>query len=244
MKESITYNDRKIEIRAYSGSIERDLILYGYSRTPENPAKLEDLTFILKDHIKSNIPLNKLEPEELVYIFYCLRGISVSDSIPLSLDCPVCSSKFNLSIDINKILKEKNYNCSLLKNTYSKNAEDYLTPGTLFRLEENILLYDRIINYIEKTKTKFTYFREIKCPNCNTPHSLDLMDLKILCSVFSSFDIQGFYNSINSLVYYGKCSMYDLMEVMLPFERELLTSYIQNEIERAEKQNSGSKPQF
>lgn len=241
MKELISYNDRKIEVKAYSGSIERDLVLYTYSRNEKNPPKLKDIAFILKDNIKSNIPLNKLYPEELIYIFYTIRGISVSDSLSLSFDCPICKSKFNLNVDLSKILISKDYKCQLLQNVYSHDTDDYLSPGMQFRLNENINLYDRIINYIIKTKTKFNFKRDINCINCNSSHILDLSDLNILCSSFSSFDIQGFYNSINSLIYYGKCSADDVLNHLLPFERELLTGYIQAEIEKQEKNSQNFK---
>lgn len=237
MKELLKYNNRRIEITAYSGAIERNLVLYNYSRTEESPAKLEDLLFILKDNIKSNIPLNKLEREEIVYILYALRGISVSDSIPLNFDCPLCKNKFNLELGVNSILEAHDFKCTIIDNIYSQKAEDYIPFWVSSRIEDNIPLYDRLISYIENHKTKFNLIREVNCISCNSPYTLDLGDLSLLCKSFSSFDVLGFYNSINSLIYYGKCSADDLYNHLLPFERELLTSYIQTEIEKAQTQS-------
>lgn len=235
MKELIAYNDRKIEITAYSGGIERDLILYKFSRTPENPPLLKDLVFILKEHIKSNIPLSKLHPEEIIYVLYSIRSISVSDSIPLNFDCPICNEKFNFDVSIADVLHKHEYNCSLINNVYSPNIEDYIPFWVENRASVNA--YDRLTEYIEKTKTHFNFIKPVKCVNCGESNTLDMANLDLLASVFSSFDIAGFYNSINSLVYYGKCSYKDLLECLLPFERELMTSYIQTEIEKVEKLN-------
>lgn len=238
MKELISYNDRRIEITAYSGGIERDLIMYKFSRTPETPPKLEDLTFILRDHIKSNIPLSKLHNEELIYILYSLRGISVSDSIPLNFDCPVCKEKFNFDVSLEGVLEPHEYKCKMINNIYSPNIDDYIPSYVEDRA--SIRAFDKICAYIEKTKTKFNFIKPVKCINCGESTELDMANLDLLASTFSSFDVAGFYGSINSLVYYGKCSYKDLMECLLPFEREIMTSYIQGEIEKVEAQRKKS----
>lgn len=233
MREQIKYNDRNIEIRAYSGSIERDLILYKFSRSEENPPKLNDLIFLVKNNIESNISLDKLSESEIIYILYSLRGISVSDSLPLNFDCPICKEKFTLNVNISDILKSSEINHPQLKNIYSENTDDYFVNAEELELSE----YDKLLEYLEQNKTKFNFVKKVNCVSCGSEHLLDLKDLNILCSTFSSFDVMGFYNSIHSLIYYGKCSAYDLMNVILPFERELMTSYIQNEIEK-QLQNS------
>lgn len=236
MKELITYNDRRIEISAYSGRIERSLVLYKFSRTPDNPPKLEDIFFIVNELIKSNIPLENLTQKEKVYILYSIRALSVSDSLPLNFTCPNCNTQFSVNFNIGEFLKQGELNHPNLHNFYTENYDE------LFKdLEIPLSEYDSIIEYIEKTFTKFNYERSIKCVNCKIEHPIDLSELDILTSSFSSFDVMGFYHSINSLIYYGKCSAYDLMEVMLPFERELLTSYIQDEIEKAEKAKNGTQ---
>lgn len=239
MKDVIEYNDRKIVIKPYAGNIERDLILYKFSRDEEHPPKLKDIWFILEDYVKSNIPFEQLTENEKIFILYSIRGMSVSDNIELNFNCPNCNDNFRINVEISKIIEKselpKGYN-----NIYSENLEDYLTKDDLD--SENFEDFDKKLEEIEKHKTKFIYIREIECVNCGAKSQMNLADLNILCSCFSNFDIVGFYNSLNSLVYYGKYSFSDLLNYILPFERELITSFIQSEMDKAlEAQNKYSK---
>lgn len=229
MREKITYNNRKIIISAYNGKTERDLIMYRFSRDNENPPKLEDLLFLLENYIDSNIPLNELQEEEIFNILYSLRGISISDTLDLHFDCPNCNSKFKVSVEISKILeKGKDFNCKYLKNIYSNQIENYIVDIENLSLKN----FDILEKYIDKNKTRFNLTREIKCISCDTTHYLNLKDLNILTQSFSNFDIQGFYTSLNSLVYYGKYDIASLLKDVLPFERELLTTLVQTEIDK------------
>lgn len=231
MRELITYNDRRIVIKGYTGAIERDLILYKFSRESDNPPKLSDLLFILEECIQSNIPLEQLSNDEKLYIIYALRGLSVSDTLTLNFDCPNCNEKFKLNYEISKLMtKGKDFNCKYLRNLYSDNAEDYIIPEVLDKL--SFRQYDILEKYIEKHKTKFNFIHDANCINCKEPFKVDLRDLEILTSVFSNYDIQGFYNSVNALVYYGRYDISSLLNVVLPFERELITALIQTEIDK------------
>ena len=229
MREKITYNDRKIIISGYNGKTERDLIMYRFSRDNENPPNLEDLLFLLENYISPNIPLESLEEDEIFNILYSLRGLSISDTLDLHFDCPDCNSKFKVTIEISKILeKGKDFTCKYLKNTYSSKIEDYIIDIDKLSLKQ----FDILEKYIYKHKTRFNLTREIKCIDCNTIHYLNLKDLNILTQSFSNFDIQGFYTSLNSLVYYGKYDIASLLKDVLPFERELLTTLVQTEIDK------------
>lgn len=238
MKELIKYNDREITIHAYSGSLERDLVMYKFSRDENTPPKLEDLIFILDSQIKSNIPLHKLETHEIIYILYNLRSISVSNALPMHLDCPACGQHFSISVELGNIIKEGKIDHPKLKNIYSENYDDYFIDAENLEMDE----YDDLLEYISQNKTSFNFIKKVNCKSCATEHPLNLLDLSLLTSCMSNFDIAGFYQSLNSLVYYGHYSISDLLNDVLPFERELITTMIQNEAEKMEEMRQGRKP--
>lgn len=235
MREQIKYNDREIIITAYSGAIERDLVMYKFSRDDETPPKLKDLIFILQDCVKSNIPLNHLSESEIFYIFYSLRALSVSNGLPMIMDCPNCGKHFETTIDLSGILKEGKIDNPKLKDIYSENFDDYFKDVESLEMEE----YDDLLNYIESNRTTFNFTKKIHCKSCTSEHALNLFDINLLTSSMSNFDIAGFYKSLNSLVYFGHYSISDLLNDVLPFERELITTLIQNEIEKADEIRKG-----
>ena len=251
MKELIEYDNRRIIITAYNGKTERDLVMYKFSRAEDNPPKLKDLLFFLSHCIDSNIPLEQLTNDEIIYILYSIRGISVSDSLSLQFKCPDCGNAFKVESEISSIYTKSTFREPGASETITK-VEKVLNPGYFedseSYIKDTILdtltmsSYDRLLRYIDKHKTKFNYTREIECLECHNKHKMDLRDLNILCACFSNFDVMGFYNSLNSLVYYGKYDISSLLNDVLPFEREIITDLIQKEIDKqAEFQNKYTK---
>ena len=236
MKELIEYDNRRIIISAYNGKTERDLVMYKFSRAEDNPPKLKDLLFFLEHCINSNVPLDQLSNDEIIYILYSIRGISVSDSLNLQFKCPDCGNSFKVESEISNIHKKSTIRYNPKNSTkvgvlnvgfFNENYE-YIKDSILNKI--SMPSFDRLLNYIDKHKTKFNYEREIECLECGKKHKMDLRDLNILCACFSNFDIMGFYNSLNSLVYYGRYDISSLLNDVLPFEREIITDLIQKEI--------------
>ena len=240
MKELIEYDNRKIVITAYNGKTERDLVMYKFSRDESNVPKLKDLLFFLEHCISPNVPLNQLSNDEIIYILYSIRGISISDVLSLQFKCPDCGDSFKVEAEISSIHTKSTFKKSrLLKEGYFEDPEDYIKDEVL---DMSLSSFERLLKYIEKHKTKFNYIRDIECLGCQKKHTMDLRDLNILCACFSNFDVMGFYNSLNLLVYYGKYDISSLLNDVLPFEREIITDLIQKEIDKqAEIQNKYSK---
>lgn len=244
MKELIEYDNRRIIVKAYNGKTERDLVMYKFSRAEDNTPKLKDLLFFLEDYIISNIPLSQLSNEEIIYILYSIRGISISDVLSLQFKCPDCGNSFKVESEISSIHTKSTLKKSkLFKEGYFEDSESYVEDFVLDSI--SLPSFERLLRYIEAHRTKFNYTREIECLECQKKHTMDLRDLSILSACFSNFDVMGFYNSLNLLVYYGKYDISSLLNDVLPFEREIITDLIQKEIDKqAEISNKYSKSSF
>lgn len=241
MKELIEYGDRRIVVRAYNGKTERDLVMYKFSRADDNVPKLEDLLFFLDHCIESNVGLKNLSNDEIIYILYSIRGISISDVLSLQFKCPDCGGSFKVESEISSIYKKSTLKKSkLLNEGYFEEPEGYIKEEILDKI--SMASFDRLLRCIDKYRTKFNYTRDIECIECHSKHSMDLRDLNILCACFSNFDVMGFYNSLNLLVYYGKYDISSLLNDVLPFEREIITDLVQKEIDKqAEVTNKYTK---
>lgn len=232
--KKLKYHDREIILHPYPGKIERDLIsLHPTGESNNLASDLIDYLLILNPYIQCNINIENLYTSELIFILYSLRAISVSDTINQQIECPKCRNDFRLKTSITNFADFKDLNIPGIKNEYHEDIEKYFDSEKLKDLD--ISEYDEFEAYIIENRTNFNFIQHIKCPNCQTELSIDFADPNKLARCFSEYDLLNFYKSLTRLSYSGRVSMSALLNDIYPYEREIFSEMINQEIQEINK---------
>jgi len=230
MKKVLRYNDKVITLTPYNTIQERDILLYTSGKY-----EFDALMEIVEDNIKIHEPYtyNDLSNNEKMYILLELRHISVGEVFSFIKKCESCGEKYELDIQFENVLKEGNlssYKDFKLKEAFSNDYNDYVD----FDIDElDIDIYDDLVNYIEEHKTKFNFTAESKCIHCGNINNVTLLK-KHLIENLSEDTLTNFYHTIGSMVYHGHYSKLDI-DSMLPFERSVYLSILNEELKKAEQ---------
>lgn len=228
MKKVLKYNGKKISLLPYNTLIERDLLLYTAGDYDFN-----SLMDIVKDHIIVEEPytFDSLSYDEKKNILLELRHGSVGEVFSFIKKCSQCKENYETDVSFNKVLHIgdlKNFKDFILTEAFSSDYNKYVD----FDIDElDIDIYDELIDYIDNNKTHFNFSANSKCIHCNHINTINLTE-KHLIDNLSEDTLPNFYQSIASMVYYGHYSKLDV-DSMLPFERSVYLSLLNEEIKKA-----------
>jgi len=228
MKKVLKYNNKVITLLPYNTLTERDILLY-----TSGEYDFESLMDIVKDNIHINPPFtyDELTYNEKLNILLELKNGSVGEVFSFIKKCDKCGNKYETNVSFNNVLKEghlEDFKGIKLKEAFSDNYSDY----TELDIDElDIDVYDELIKYIDNNKTYFDFITETKCEHCGYINKLKLTE-KHLVENLSEDTLANFYQSISSMVYYGSYSKLDI-DSMLPFERSIYLSLLNEEIKKS-----------
>jgi len=232
MIKIIKYGNREIILRPYTTKLERDLLLY-----TSDEYNIDTILMLLKDCITSNVPLKDMTYDEKFNILLNLKNISVGETFTFRCTCPSCDKKYEeefafLDTVVNGE-KIPDFGDIKLVEAYSENPEDYVD----FDIDElDVDVYDKLVEHIEKHKTRFNFKTKSTCPYCKNESNVGLSEENLVKSL-SDDDIANFYKVISGMVYFGHYTLQDINQ-MIPFERSVylgLLNQLKEEIDKKKK---------
>jgi hypothetical protein len=228
MKKVLKYNGKVISLLPYNTLTERDILLY-----TSGEYDFESLMEIVKDNITFNSPhtYDELSYTEKLNILLELRNGSVGEVFSFIKKCDKCNNNYEADVSFNNVITEgklEKFEDIELYEAFSDNYQKYVD----FNIDDlDIDVYDKLIDYIDKNKTKFNFITESKCIHCGHTNHIKLTE-KHLVENLSEDTLANFYQSIASMVYYGHYTKLDI-DSMLPFERSIYLSIVNEEIKKA-----------
>lgn len=253
MFRTLKYGDKSFRITPYNSAQEREAIV---GITINEDEINEDSLFEFLCHFKNCIDLNETEfnnltKNEIMYILWMLRGISVGEDVNVDSKCPSCGTVSNYDVNVSSdILLVKNSghsNTIKIKNLifiFKDNYSGIITDDTLASFlsinssEEDISNvidnldledYEFLFSEVEKRIQKFNFTNTIKCDSCKEDVIFRLSKPSFILTSLSEDSLISFYKTLSFLVFYGKYTKADI-DSMFPFERNILTGMLETNL--------------
>jgi hypothetical protein len=229
MKKVLKYNGKVITLTPYNTLQERDILLY-----TSGEYDFDALMEIVENNIKIKEPYTyeSLSDAEKMYILLELKHASVGEVFSFIKKCDSCSENYEADVTFENVLNEgclENYENIELTEAFSDDYNDYVD----FEIDElDIDVYDKLIEHIDKYKTKFNFSTSSVCTHCKAQNKI-ILTKKHLVENLSEDTLSNFYHTISSMVYHGNYTKKDI-DSMLPFERSIYLSLLNEEISKSD----------
>jgi hypothetical protein len=208
------------------------------TKDEKNVLLLDDEEYDLRVHLKTLYPdgIEPINDGEASAFIYKAREISVSDVIEMVLECSMCNTINDVTVDLTEII-----NTDIEVPDYPdfpiglfETVEDIMSPED----SDNLVLWEnnKILKIIRDNNEKIidpTMLFECRKKTCKHINKISISPLGILSKV----TLTGLYNEIYTLMFHAGTTFEDV-ENLYPFERSLYIQIAQRSLD-AKAQNPG-----
>lgn len=231
--------NKEIEINQFDTSLESVLLMNSNYFNSEGKRELIDTeklnNFIgLFDKVVSDVNYIKtLSLKEKIYILCKIREQSIGSNFNLKTQCISCQQGFDFETDFNYKIKNGDLDTTkfkgiLLCDSFGSVSDCFLDKNQMENL--NFDEFENISNYIKEHKSEIKITYRIMCPLCKHTEDVEI-DENFIVNNFCSEPLTTFYKTIFQLVYNGHFTYRDIM-FMKPYERQIMYSYLFDELKR------------
>lgn len=224
---SYEYSGKKFTLEPYNTEQEKQILLLEFLGSTDIINSALKILNVADDVIES------LSEKEKIALLYKYRSISIGDEVPLGYKCIHCDAPNESGIDINDLVTDSNIKNEKIIDKFKDVTEDNLHEFVNVDVDElDIDEFEKIIDEIKESCTKFNFLRTNNCIKCHKPNYIDIE--KDVIQNMSEDTLMSLYQTYNDLGFFGKYTKQDI-DSLYPFERMILVGLLNKTREELNK---------